>query len=380
MFSPEILLPGPTPIPSSVQQAMMTPMSDHRGSHFAPVVSRVRDALANLFQVGPGGAVAVIPASGTGALEAAIQNFFAAGQRVLSISTGAFGDRFAKIAQNHGLSVDKVEVPWGQAFSPLDVVERVAKGLYAGVLVTQNETSTGVLNPVQSLASLLNNLPNSRRPLFIVDSISGVPSVSMEMVDWGVDVVLSASQKGFMCPPGLALVAATERARIHLKTEGAYGYYFDLNPYFEGQLPYTPAVSLWYGLDAALQLLQEEGVQARYARHHTLAKMAREFANAGGWHPIVDEDHASPTVTAIELPPSYDPGDLRKKIARQGLQIAGGMGAWHHHAIRIGHVGAVLPSMLFGGLGTIAHFVPHPDRALSAAWAAWHAYTIIEEV
>lgn len=379
MFSPQILLPGPTPIPEAVQKAMLTPMSDHRGAVFAPVVERVRHRLSALLQIDKEGAVAVIPASGTGALEAAVQNFFSPGQRILSVSTGAFGDRFAKVAESHGLLVDIQSFPWGLPFSPRDVMSRLEKNFYAGILVTQNETSTGVLNPIRELASLLRAIPPETRPLYIVDSISGIPSVPLQMKDWGVDVVLAASQKGFMCPPGLAIVAAGGKAREVYEKIPNRGYYFDLGPYFQGQLPYTPAVSLWYGLDAALTLLEEEGTEARYARHRTMGQMAAAFATAVGWLPIVASEYASPTVTAIRLTPDQNPQKLRQQVSQAGLQIAGGMGPWHHDAIRIGHVGAVSPAMLYSGLGILAHFAANAEAGLSAAWNIWHNHITFEE-
>ncbi|MCL4351395.1 MAG: aminotransferase class V-fold PLP-dependent enzyme [Firmicutes bacterium] len=377
MFSPQILLPGPTPIPEAVQKAMLTSMSDHRGALFAPVVERVQHRLADLLQLEEEGAVAVIPASGTGALEAAVQNFFRPGQRILSVSTGAFGDRFAKVAESHGLLVDDLPFPWGQPFSPHDVMDRLRNNSYVGILVTQNETSTGVLNPIKELAQLLSTIPPETRPLYIVDSISGVPSVPMRMKDWGIDVVLAASQKGFMCPPGLAIVAAGGHARELSQKISGRTYYFDLAPYFQGQLPYTPAVSLWYGLDAALALLTEEGTEARYARHRIMAHMAAAFAAAVGWTPIVASKYASPTVTAIRLDPGQNPQQLRQQVFRAGLQIAGGMGPWHHDVVRIGHVGAVSPAMLYSGLGIIAHFAAQAESGLNAAWEVWHNHITI---
>jgi aspartate aminotransferase-like enzyme len=379
MFSPEILLTGPTPIPEAVQKAMLTSMSDHRGALFAPVVERVQRRLAEMLQLEEEGAVAVIPASGTGALEAAVQNFFAPGERTLSVSTGAFGDRFAKIAERHGLLVDSLSFPWGQPFSPCDVMDQLQNNFYAGILVTHNETSTGVLNPVKELAQLLSAIPPETRPLYIVDSISGVPSVPMLMKDWGIDVVLAASQKGFMCPPGLAIVAVGGNARKLSQKVSGRGYYFDLTPYFHGQLPYTPSVSLWYGLDAALALLAEEGIDARYARHRTMAQMAAAFASAVGWTPIVASEYASPTVTAIRLEPKQTPEKLRQQVFQAGLQIAGGMGPWHQDTIRIGHVGAVSPAMLYSGLGIIAHFAAHAESGLNAAWEVWHNRITFEE-
>lgn len=370
MFPPDILLPGPTPIPAQVEQAMLTPMSDHRGAVFTPVHDAVRAKLGQLFEVPEGGGVAVLPASGTGALEAVAQNFFAPGDPVLAVVVGGFGQRFADIAQAMGLEVDRLEYPWGQPFAVSDIIERLGSRTYRGVLVTHNETSTGVTNPVETLAAAIPQTES--RPLLLVDSISGVPSLPLSLADGRIDVIIAGSQKGFMCPPGLAVIVAGPNARERLAAERIGRYYFNLQPYFAGQLPYTPAVSLWYGLNTALDLLLEEGAQARLDRHRLLARMARAFGEAGGLKPLVEEEAASPTVTALSVPTPLTPAELRKAAGAHGLQIAGGMGPWHANAIRIGHVGAVTPQALLGGLGILAHFVPHPQAALLAAFDEWH--------
>lgn len=375
MFTPDILLPGPTPIPMAIQQAMLTPMSDHRGDTFAPILQRVRQQLGILFDIDQDGGIAIVPSSGTGALEATVQNFFEAGDAVLSVSTGAFGDRFGDVAKAHGLAVDAHSVPWGQAFAPDAILSRISARAYRGLLLTHNETSTGVLNPIEQLAGLLSSIPRDRRPLVIVDSISGVPAVPVALADWHVDVVLAASQKGFMCPPGLAIIAASSRAVSRLHRDRVHRFYFDLCPYFQGHLPYTPATSLVYGLDKALDLLREEGSRARYRRHALLGQMTRVFGSAAGWRPLVDEAIASPTVTALMLPDGISPETIRAHLAHMGLQVAGGMGPWHQTAIRIGHVGAVTPASLFAGLGIMAHLTPSPLAGLDAAWTVWHQNT-----
>ncbi len=372
MFTPDILLPGPTPVPVAIQQAMLTPMSDHRGSAFTPVLERVRHRLATLFEVGPSGGIAVLPASGTGALEATVQNFFQKGDAVLSVSTGAFGNRFRDVAQAHGLVVDPYTVPWGQAFDPAPVVSRIRQHQYRGILLTHNETSTGVINPIERLTAQMVSIPPAYRPLIVVDSISGVPAIPLPMQTWGVDVALAASQKGFMCPPGLALIAASGNGLKHLQQDRPHRFYFDLGPYFEDKLPYTPATSLIYGLDKSLELLAAEGSARRYQRHRLLGQMTRSFGHAVGWNPFVEEIVASPTVTSLGVPAGSSPTRVRARIAALGLQVAGGMGPWHDTAIRIGHVGAITPATLFAGLSIVAHVTPHPSRGLEAAWQVWH--------
>lgn len=372
MFTPDILLPGPTPVPIVIQQAMLTPMTDHRASTFMPVLERVRLELSTLFDVDPNGGIAIVPASGTGALEAAVQNFFCAGDPVLSVSTGGFGNRFADVAEAHGLAVDRYSVPWGYAADAANVLYRLKQRDYRGILLTHNETSTGVINPLDMLASQIASDSTIHRPLVVVDSISGVPAVPMAMQRWGIDVVLAASQKGFMCPPGLAVIAASSQALQHLQQNRTHRFYFDLRPYFDGKLPYTPATSLVYGLDKSLELLKTEGPALRYHRHRLLGRMTRSFGSAAGWRPLVEESVASPTVTPLAVSDGNSPLIVRAQIAELGLQVAGGMGPWHDIAIRVGHVGAITPATLFAGLSVIAHVTPHPLPGLDAAWEVWH--------
>lgn len=370
-FPPTILLPGPTPVPEAVEKAMLTAMSDHRGSVFTPVAQRVRQKLAATFHLPQDGRIAILPATGTGGLEASIKNFFSPGDAVLAVLTGAFGERFASIAQSTNLHLDTVVVPWGEAFDPDTLIEKCRKTPYKGILVTHNETSTSVLNPVKELGLKLHQL--SSPPLLVVDSISAIPSVPFHMDQWYIDVAIAASQKGFMCPPGLAFVGASHRAIDRMPQTPSGSSYFDLKPYFAEQFPYTPAVSLWYGLDAALDLLAEEGEPARFSRHRLLSDMARGWGLTAGLVPIV-ESHviASPTVTALRVTEPLTPATIRGRASDMGLQIAGGMGEWHHDAVRIGHVGYLSPAELFKGLALLSHLIPQSENALLSSWNIWH--------
>ncbi len=361
-----ILLPGPTPIPPTVQEALVRPMNDHRGTPFTEVNNRVRSELANLFNAPSLNHIAIFPASGTGGLEAAVVNFCRPHDRVLSIETGLFGRRFGEVALAHQVQVDHIKVPWGKSFEVPEVIDRLNHFPYRAVLVTHNETSTGVVNPVVTLAEALVRTAPESRPILLVDSISGVPSMPLFLTG-GVDVIIAASQKGFMCPPGLALLALSDRARAAVIDNDRPGrFYFDLRPYLADQLPYTPAVGLWHALDAALTLLRQEGAETRYRRHRILRDAVRAFAKAGGLTLLVEEPVASPTVTALALPDSIEAGTLRENLERVGLQIAGAPGPWHHKAIRIGHVGYLDLADVVAGLGLIAPYLPDPAGAMTA--------------
>ncbi|MCY0879664.1 MAG: alanine--glyoxylate aminotransferase family protein [Firmicutes bacterium] len=362
-----ILLPGPTPVPNAVEQAMLTAMTDHRGALFEEVQTRVVEKLAAVFGAPSGQHVAIFPASGTGGLEAAVQNLLAPGDRVLAVETGLFGRRFSEIAEAHGIIVDRLEIPWGQAFDTADVLSRLEGFAYRAVLLTHNETSTGVLNPVADVAAALKRAGSTI--LVLVDSISGVPSIPLTLED-GIDVVIAASQKGFMCPPGLTMLGFSDRGRDAVLAKRPGRFYFDCTPYLKGRLPYTPAISLWYGLDAALTLLAEEGEEARYARHRQLRDIVRAYATAGGLTPLVADEVASPTVTALQLPATLNPSQWRKALAARGLQISGGLGPWHDTVVRIGHVGYLDVADLWAGLALMAPELPHPNAALEAALQA----------
>ncbi len=371
LFPPDILLPGPTPIPEAVQRAMLTSMSDHRGAAFEPVHHRVLDKLHAIFHLDPqDGAIAILPASGTGVLEAVCQNFLNPGDKVLAVTTGLFGQRFAEAAQNMECDVERLDFPWGTAFAPEKILAQVDQTAYHALLVTHNETSTGVTNPVDQLAASLGERNDA--PLLLVDSISGVPSLPLFFDQPGIDVIIAASQKGFMCPPGLGLIAAGPRALERLLPDRPGRFYFNLAPYFHRHFPYTPAVSLWYGLDAALDLLLAEGESARFARHRLLGAMARRFGQVAGFTPLASAGFESPTVTSLNVPKTTNPPAVRQAAAQLGLQIAGGLGPWADSAIRIGHVGAVTPQMLFAGLSLFAHQVNQAQTALAETFAVWH--------
>ncbi|CAB1127977.1 Serine--glyoxylate aminotransferase [Candidatus Hydrogenisulfobacillus filiaventi] len=376
MFHPALLLPGPTPMPPEVARALTTPMSDHRG----PAFTRAREAVeARLQDLLHAHRVAVFPSSGTGALEAAVQNFFRPGDRVLSVATGVFAQRFAQAAAAFGAEVDSIG-DYGRPWDQEAILARLtaADPPYAGVLLTHNETSTGILNPVAELAGRIRAaLGPDRQPAILVDSISGVPSIPFDLAASGVDAVMLASQKGFMVPPGLGMVAVSEAgwARVAAADRGPR-YYFDLRPFFEGHLPYTPAVALVYGLEAALELLEAEGAEARERRHYLLRDMARAFGETAGLTPRVEAAYASPTVTALKLPEGVTPAAVRSPARSFGVEVAGGMGQWNADGIRIGHVGYVSPADLMGGLAALARALgglgrPEAAGAVKAAMDVW---------
>ena len=334
------LLPGPTPIPPEVQAAMTMPMINHRGPEFPPLQHRLMDKLKQLF--GTQHEVIILPTSGTGGLETAVVNFLQPGDHVLSVTTGDFGERFMKEAITFGLNVEELAYEWGEAFQPQDIASRLQADTdkqIKAVLLTHNETSTGVTNPVAEVRAAIGDHP----ALLMVDAVSSLGSIEMKMDEWGLDIVITGSQKGLMVPPGLAILAVNERAWQKADDGHLPALYLDLKTYRKGlasaKTPYTPALSLWYGLDAALDLLLAEGLEQVYARHIAMGQRIREGVSALGCRVLADPRYASPTVTTILPPEGIKAAALRKNLLQKQVVVAGGQGKMADSAFRIGHVG-----------------------------------------
>lgn len=334
-------IPGPTPCPPAVLEALARPMINHRGPEFAALVRRIAPRLKPAFQTESD--VLILTTSGTGALEAAVTNTLSPGDHVLSVSIGNFGERFAAIAQAFGATVTRLDFEPGHAADP----ERLRRALaehrnVKAVLITHNETSTGVTNDLQALAAVVR----AAGPLLLVDGISSLASIPVQMDAWSLDVVLSGSQKGWMVPPGLAFVALSERAWEASRSARMPRFYFDLKKAKEsqdkGQTPSTPAVSLYFALDVALDLLDAGGWPAVYSRHHRVAEYTRSGLRGLGLELFADPVHASDTVTTVRMPAGVDSKDLIKALReRHEIIVADGQGPLAGSIMRIGHLGLV---------------------------------------
>jgi aspartate aminotransferase-like enzyme len=335
-------IPGPTPIPDTVREAQSAPMIDHRGTEFAAMLHEIASGIAGL--IGARDEVLLLTGSGSGALEGAVVNTLSPGDRVLGVTIGGFGDRFASIASAFGAQVERLEVPWGQAGEPAEVAERLASsGPYRAVLLTHNETSTGVANPLRELAAGVRAAPGE--PLLLVDGISGLGAMPFEMDAWGIDVVVSASQKAFMASPGIAIAAVSERGWQATATATMPRVYWDFNEARtfaeKGQTPWTPAVSVLYGLRVGVERLIAEGRDRTWARHAAVAAGAQAGMEAAGLRLVAPPEHRSNTVTASWLPDGLDWGPFNAAMRAKGLIIAGGQGQWAGRILRFGHMGDV---------------------------------------
>ena len=337
-------IPGPSPIPPSVSRAMSQPMIGHRGQSTSDMIADIRPKLKKVF--GTQQEVMILTGSGTAGLETAVVNTVAPDEEVAVIVTGAFGDRFVKICKAYGLTTHVFEVEWGKAVDPQKVKEFLKeKALVTAVFSTFCETSTGVLNPIKELAAAIKEVSDA---LVIVDGVSCVAGTATEMDEWGIDIVVTGSQKAFMLPAGLAFIAASERAWEKVNANPQPRFYLDLAKHRDNILkdttPFTPALSILFGLQQVLELLEEEGLEKVYARHGLMMNMTRAAFKALDVPLLTTDADASPTVTAVK-PDDFDPEVFRKVMKTEfNLELAGGQQELAKKIFRIGHMGYCSPA------------------------------------
>ena len=333
-----LLAPGPTPVPEDVLLAMARPIMHHRQPGFAKLFKAVQQDLRWLFQTQS--QVLTLAATGTGAMEAAVTNFFARGDRVLVVRGGKFGERWAEIATAYGLDPVCLDVEWGQAVKVADVKRALDQDpAIRGVLWQASETSTGVRHPVREIAELCR----SRDTLSVVDAITALGVFDIQTDAWGLDIVVSGSQKALMLPPGLGFLVASPRAWSAAERGNLPRFYFDLGRerknQQDGQTAWTPAVSLIVGLAEALRMLKEEGLPGVFARHDRLARATRAAVKALGLR-LYAGDAPTEACTAVEAPAQTDAGKIVKRLRdTYGVTIAGGQGAAKGRIFRIAHIG-----------------------------------------
>ena len=353
-------VPGPTPVPDDILEAMSQPMINHRGPEFVELISRTTEQLKQVFMTRSD--VYILTASGTGALEASIVNTLSPGDKVLAATAGAFGDRFTEIAKTYGAQVRELKFDWGAPVDP-DAVRRALTddpGIKA-VLVTHNETSTGITHPVEAIANVVKGEFDK---LLLVDAVSSLGCVPLPVDGWRCDVVGTASQKGFMVPPGLAFVSVSEAGHAAQETAAMPRYYFDLQAahrYLErGETPFTPNLTALYGLSLALDKLLGEGLENVYERHARIGRVTRDGIKSLGLELLAqDEVWASNTVTAVKVPEGIDGGKLVSLArAEHKVVLAGGQGKLTGKIFRIGHMGHVSQDDVEEVLDTLKTVLP----------------------
>ena len=334
--------PGPTPCPEEVLRAMSSPMINHRGPEFKELISGLTEKLRQVFMTRD--RMYILTASGTGSMESALVNTLSPGDRVLSVSVGYFGERFADIARTYGADVVQLDFDMGTAADPDAIRESLKKdSSIKAVLVTHNETSTGVTNDLESISKVVKGESDA---LLLVDAISSMGCIPLPVDQWRCDVVCTASQKGLMVPPGLSFVSMSDAAwevREHAKMPRSYFDLASAQRYLErGQNPWTPAVSLFYGLDVALDMMLEEGMESVFTRHAHIADVTRCGVSELGLDLLVQGSHASNTVTAVWLPDRVDGTKLSETMRTEAsVVLAGGQGTLQGRIFRIGHMGQV---------------------------------------
>jgi aspartate aminotransferase-like enzyme len=360
-------IPGPTPVPPEVLEACARPMINHRGREFAGILDRVTSRLKEFFLTEND--LFILTTSGSGAMEAAVVNTLSPGDRVLVISIGAFGNRFAIIAEAYGADVSRLDYEWGKAADPEDVRSALAADpAIKAVLVTHNETSTGVTNPLEDIARVVREFDK----LLLVDAVSSLSAIPVRTDDWGLDFVATASQKGWMVPPALGMVSVSQRAwEAHAKAKMPR-FYMDITAAKDylgrGQTAWTPAVSVFYGLELALEMMAREGLENIFARHRRIAQFTRDGVKALGLELFGDERFASDTVSAVKVPEGVDGKGLQKLCEDEyDLIIAGGQAKLAGKIFRIGHLGYVSEEDVKAALDVLAKALPRVGFAVPAA-------------
>jgi aspartate aminotransferase-like enzyme len=362
---------GPVDVPPEVAAAMTAPVVSHRSAAFRSLLRGVSRRLGPLF--GTDRDVVVLTCSGTGGLEAATRSVLRPGDRVLSVQIGYFGERFAELARRAGAEVDVLAAPWGEVVDPADVAARA--GGYDAVLLTHNETSTGVLGPLRAWSAAVRSAGDA---LLLVDVVSSLAAVEIAVDELGIDVAVGVTQKALACPPGLALVAVSERALRRARRPGSGAYYLDLAAAVDaartGTTTWTPAMPQLFALDAALAAVEQEGVAAVRERHERTARACRDALAAHGLQVVPHPEHCSPTVTAVRLPDG-DAEHVRDRLAGElDIWVSSGRGPWRRDVLRIGHMGPVAPAQVRSVAAAIAGLVrpavartPSPTRAMEHA-------------
>ena len=354
----QLRIPGPTPCPPETLQAMSKQMINHRGSEFSNILNSITEKLKQIYQTK--GDVLLLTCAGTGGLEAAIVNTLSPGDKVLAVSCGVFGDRFTDIAEQYRANVKRLSFEWGKPVDP----EAINKALRAesdikAVLVTHNETSTGVTNNIAEISSVVKKFDK----LLLVDAVSSLGCINLPVDDWHCDVVITCSQKGWMTPPGLAMVSMSEKAWQAYASAKMPRYYWDFGKAkdysLKGQTPWTPAISICYALNASLDLMLSEGLHNIFARHARVAEMTRNGIRSLGLTVFAPESHTSNTVTAVSGDDKIDISKLIQVLRDEyDVVIAGGQRKLSGKIFRIGHLGFVDENDIKVVLNALAEALP----------------------
>ncbi|MBO8127879.1 MAG: alanine--glyoxylate aminotransferase family protein [Peptococcaceae bacterium] len=339
MHKLRLMIPGPTPVPPQVSEAMARPMIGHRSKDFAALMERLQSKLRQVLQTE--NEVIVTTSSGTGGMETAVANTVNPGDKVLVLEAGKFGERWLELTRVYGADVEELHFEWGRPYDLEAVKARLdAHPDIKAVFATLNETSTGVVHDIAGLGALLKG----RDTLLVVDGVSGIGGIDFNPDETGVDILVTASQKALMVPPGLAIVSVSAKAWQVIEKCRSPRYYFSLKKARKSlakwNTAYTPGVSLFFALEAALDLILDEGLVNVFHRHDLMARATRRAVKVLGLELLPPEEYASPVVTAVKAPDGIKVDDLRKLLLdKYGVLFAGGQASLKGKIFRIAHMG-----------------------------------------
>lgn len=370
-------IPGPTAIPERVRLANALPIVNHRGPQMKAALGEIQAMIKPLF--GTEQPVLIFGSSGTGVMEASLVNILAPGEKILALVHGQFGERYAQIARTLGADVDIIESEWGQAPDPQIVREQLAKADYRAVIAVHNESSTGIVTDLQAIGALVKDTDT----LFLVDSISGLGGLELRQDEWGIDIVVTGSQKALMCPPGLGFASVSEKAKAVIAREDrCQRFYWDMRKALAGvdnnETAFTCPVSLLFGLHEALKMLHEEGLPQVFARHARLSKALRSGLEALGLPAFGDARAYSDTVVVVSVPAPLTGGEIVKHLnEKYNTVIAGSRNKLNGKVIRIGTMGAISEADILADLyyleqtlNELGFAVPSAGCGIRAAVAA----------
>jgi predicted phosphoserine aminotransferase len=351
-----LVIPGPVEVRKEILDAQTAWMIGHRGSEFSALFARLQEKLKQVFFTSS--RVFVQGSSGTGLWEGASRNAIRDDRKALHLIGGAFSERWAEISKANGKQVDVIEVEWGKAHTPEMVADALKKQTYDAVCVVHNETSTGVTNPIKDIAAVVRQYEDT---LFMVDSVSGILGAEIRADEWGIDLILTSSQKAFALPPGLAFCSVSDRVLERAKQIPYRGYYFDfieINDMLQkNNTPSTPPISLMYAADRQLEDVLAEGIEKRWARHTQMRDLTTAWALERGFGVFAQEGYWSPTVTAVDNKRGIDVAGMAKFMAGKGFTMDQGYGKIKGKTFRIAHMGDMQPTVLEEVLAGVDEFV-----------------------
>ena len=338
-----LMLPGPTTVDPRVLAAMSKAVVNHRGAKYGEILTETTELMSKVFQT-PNKSY-LLTGSGTAAMETAVANTVAPGEKILNVVGGKFGERFMKIAQTHGIDAQELAVEWGTAVTPKQIEEALdADEDIKAITVVHNETSTGVAAPIEEIGKVMKNYD----ALYIVDTVSSLGGDHVDVEKFGIDVCVTGSQKCLAAPPGMAAITLSDDAWKAVDNVETNTFYLDLKAARKSgdknppETPYTPSVSLTYAMNEALKIVMEEGLENRVARHHKAAKASVAAVKALGLELFADEAVSSATVTAVKMPEGVTDAEFRGTTRdKYGVELAGGQDHLKGNVFRIGHLGCV---------------------------------------